>query len=144
METSRLAKIEKKKFKKEEQARFEEAQKKQRQYSILSKLPLDDLAKIAGFIKRQREITAFAFVYILSFSYFGHQDASFINLISVLQVDFNQYITASGLSQRINQNEAAGFLKSVFQNLVEMNLNRKIKKKRKIDISIWIFSLRLF
>ncbi len=99
-------------------------------YSCFESEGLMSLAKKVGFIKRSSaEITAFAFVYIMSFGFVGWGTISLDCLTSSLAKLFNVRITAQGLSKRINRKESAVFLEKVLFTLMNAQMKFKLKNK---------------
>jgi hypothetical protein len=91
---------------------------------------LKSLAKKVGFIKRSTaEMTAFAFVYIVSFALVGGGTISLSCLTSSLTKLFNIRITAQGLSKRINRKASVVFLEKVLFTLMNAQMKFKLKNK---------------
>lgn len=98
--------------------------------SIFNTQTLDHLAKKAGFIKRAGgEITAFAFVYIVSFGFFGNGKIALSYLVAGLSTHFNVFVTSQALSKRINSKNSVGFLKLVYTQLLSTQLMIGLKNE---------------
>jgi len=95
--------------------------------SIFNTEILDQLAKATGFIKRSGEITAFSFMYIVSFGFFGNGDIALTYLVSGLNTHFGVDVTPQALSKRINSGSSVKFLKSIVQKLISVQLNIGLK-----------------
>ncbi|MBA3721204.1 MAG: hypothetical protein H0W88_02235 [Parachlamydiaceae bacterium] len=90
---------------------------------------LDQIAKATGFIKRSGgEITAFSFMYIVSFGFFlGSGRIALTYLVAGLRTHFNVIITPQALSKRINSSSSVKFLKSILQKLISIQLDIGLK-----------------
>jgi Transposase DDE domain len=97
--------------------------------SIFSEKALDQLAKTTGFIKRKAILTAFSFVYIISFGFFGDGHKSLVCLVLGLKNFFGVDITAQGLSKRLNTKGSSNFLKATLQKLIEAQLSIGLKTR---------------
>jgi hypothetical protein len=95
--------------------------------SVFSIAELDLLAKSTGFIKRQGSITAFAFVYMLSFGFLGNGSKALTYLVGGLRDLFGVNVTAQALSKRINTKFSTIFLRSVMEKLLETQLSIGLK-----------------
>jgi hypothetical protein len=99
---------------------------------IISTENLDLLARSTGFIKRKGEITAFAFIYIVSFGFLGNGKIALSYLVGGLSTHFSIFVSPQALSKRINSKSSPKFLESVFQQLLgaqmEIGLKNKISK----------------
>lgn len=91
---------------------------------------LKSLAKQVGFIKRSSaEITAFAFVYIMSFGFLGCGTISLDCLTSSLAKLYNIRITSQALSKRINRRVSVIFLEKVLFTLINAQMKFNFKNK---------------
>lgn len=90
---------------------------------------LDRLARSTGFIKRRGEITAFSFMYIVSFGFFGNGEIALTYLIAGLRTHFNVIMTPQALSKRINSASAVKYLKAIFVKLIAAQLKIGLKNK---------------
>ncbi len=89
---------------------------------------LDQIAKATGFIKRSGgEITAFSFMYIVSFGFFGSGGIALTYLVAGLRTHFNVIITPQALSKRINSSSSVKFLKSILHKLISIQLDIGLK-----------------
>lgn len=80
---------------------------------------LDSLAKSTEFIKRSTaSITSFAFIYVVSFGFFGNGTISLSCLTAGLRDNFNIIVTLQALSKRINRRQSVKFIKSVLSELL--------------------------
>ena len=112
-------------------------------FSVLKPETLQNLAKATGFIKRSGgKITAFAFIYILSFGFFGNGAVALPYLVKDLQNYFKIFVTIQGLSKRINSKAGVVFLKETLKNLMATQLNvgasNKISKMLPMFSSIYL------
>lgn len=99
-------------------------------FSIFNLDILNKLAKETGFIKRTGgEITAFAFMYIVSFGFLGNGAIALNYLVAGLSEHFNIIVTPQALSKRINNPYATKFLKSVFQKLLGIQIKLGLKNQ---------------
>ena len=121
--------IERKKIKQERKQlnkEKEEAVKIKRIEEGLTKIfnleTLDLLARSTGFIKRAGEITAFSFIYIMSFGFFGNGEIALTYLVAGLSKHFKVIVTPQALSKRINSDSSPKFLKRVLQKLLEIQI----------------------
>jgi Transposase DDE domain len=97
-------------------------------FTIFSVETLDKIAKSTGFIKRSGgEITAFSFMYIVSFGFFGNGNIALTYLVAGLNTHFNVIVTPQGLSKRINSVGSVKFLKVIFQKLIGIQLKIGLK-----------------
>lgn len=88
------------------------------------------LANTVGFIKRSScEITAFSFVYIMSFGFLADGTVSLGCLTSILKNTFNIPVTIQGLSKRINRKKSVDFLKNVLLGLMASQLKLSFKTR---------------
>lgn len=88
---------------------------------------LDLLARSTGFIKRKGLITAFAFIYSVSFGFLGNGEIALIYLVAGLAKNFDIFVTAQALSKRINSSSSPKFLKKVFQQLLGAQIETGLK-----------------
>ena len=96
--------------------------------SIFNSEMLDQLAKITGFIKRSGgEITAFSFMYIVSFGFLGNGEIALTYLVSGLRTHFKVVVTPQALSKRINSAGSVKFLKKVLNKLLAVQLKMGLK-----------------
>jgi hypothetical protein len=95
--------------------------------SIFNLEILNQLAKKTGFIKRPGEITAFAFMYIVSFGFLGNGEIALTYLAAGLCTHFGIVVTPQALSKRINSNSSPKYLKTVFQKLLGIQLQLGLK-----------------
>ena len=96
--------------------------------SIFNSEMLDQLAKITGFIKRSGgEITAFSFMYIVSFGFLGNGEIALTYLVSGLRTHFKVVVTPQALSKRINSAASVKFLKKVLNKLLAVQLKIGLK-----------------
>lgn len=96
--------------------------------SIFNSELLDQLAKKSGYIKRAGgQITAFAFMYIVSFGFFGNGKIALTYLVSGLSTHFKIFVTTQALSKRINSINSKKYLKMVFTKLLEVQLKIGLK-----------------
>jgi hypothetical protein len=79
---------------------------------------LNQIARSTGFIKRHSEITAFSFMYIMSFGFLGNGEIALTYLVTGLRTHFNVIITPQALSKRINSVSSVKYLKAVFIKLI--------------------------
>ena len=95
-------------------------------HSIFHSDTLDKLAKTTGFIKRKsNQLQAYAYMFIMSFAFFGNGEISLANQTSTLSKSFDTDITPQALSKRINTKYSVKFLSAIFSNLlnVQMKIN---------------------
>jgi hypothetical protein len=98
--------------------------------SIFTSKTLDALAKVTGFIKRKGgELLPYAYMYIMSYGFFGNGKISLVNLTSMLQANFNVKITPQALSKKINTKYSVLFLSKIFKKLLNIQLGIKLKNK---------------
>jgi hypothetical protein len=97
--------------------------------SIFNLEGLDLLAKKIGFIKRGGEITAFSFVYIVSFGFFGNGEIALTYLVAGLWTHFKVIVTPQALSKRINSKTSSKFLKAVLQELLGVQIKIGLKNQ---------------
>jgi len=98
--------------------------------SVFNSETLDHLAKRAGFIKRSGgQITAFAFIYILSFGFFGNGEIALIYLTAGLGKNFKIFVSPQALSKRINCKSGVDFIKETLQALMQAQLQVGLKNK---------------
>ena len=91
--------------------------------SIFTPELLDGLAKSTKFIQRKGgELQAFAYMYIMSFGFFGNGKISLEGLTSLLSSSFDIEITSQALSKRINTKKSVDFLSRVFKKLLNIQL----------------------
>jgi hypothetical protein len=108
-------------------------------YSVFNPETLNYLAKATGFIKRSGgEITAFSFIYILSFGFFGNGQIALIYLTAGLSNNFKIFVTPQALSKRINSKEGVDFLKETLKQLMQAQL--KVKMGNKLSEMFYMFS----
>ena len=99
-------------------------------FSIFNVDILDQLARETGFIKRKGgEITAFAFMYIVSFGFFGNGKIALTYLVAGLSDYFNIIVTPQALSKRINNSYSTKFLKSIFQKILGIQIKLGVKNR---------------
>jgi hypothetical protein len=97
-------------------------------FSIFNAEILDQLAKATGFIKRSGgDITAFSFMYIVSFGFLGNGAIALTYLVAGLRTHFNVNVTPQALSKRINSASSVKFLKAILKKLIEVQLNIRLK-----------------
>jgi hypothetical protein len=89
---------------------------------------LDQLAKVSGFIKRSGEITAFSFMYIVSFGFLGNGEIALTYLVAGLRNHFKVNVTPQALSKRINSRASVKFLKAIFNKLLTVQLKLTLRK----------------
>src|SRR4029077_3389338 len=107
--------------------------------SVFNPEMLDYLAKTTGFIKRSGgQITAFAFIYILSFGFFGNGEIALVYLTASLSKNFKIFVTPQALSKRINSKAGVDLLKETLQKLMEAQL--KVRLKNKFSKSFHMFT----
>lgn len=100
---------------------------------------LNQLAKATGFIKRSGgEITAFSFMYIVSFGFLGNGAIALTYLVASLRNNFQVDVTPQALSKRINSSGSVKFLKAVLQKLIAVQL--KIGLKNSFSETFSMFS----
>jgi hypothetical protein len=98
--------------------------------SVFNPEILDRLAKTTGFIKRSGgQITAFSFIYILSFGFFGNGEIALIYLTAGLGRNFMIFVTPQALSKRINSRSGVDFIKETLQALMQAQLKVGLKNK---------------
>lgn len=98
--------------------------------SIFDSTTLEALAKITGFIKRKGgELLPYAYMYTMSYSFFGNGKTSLANLTSMLHTNFNIKITPQALSKKINTKYSVRFLSKIFKKLLSVQLKIKLKNK---------------
>ncbi|MCB0439707.1 MAG: IS4 family transposase, partial [Mangrovimonas sp.] len=97
--------------------------------SIFNPLELDTLAKKTGFIKKRGELTAIAFVYIVSFGFLGNGQIALSYLTVGLSKHFNISISPQALSKRINSLGSVKLLKATLNKLLEIQLELGLKNK---------------
>ena len=120
---------------KRRQLRIEEKETRETQQiekvfsQIFNTNTLDLLAKSTGFIKRKGEITAFAFVYIISFGHFGNGEIALTYLVAGLSKHFAIFVTPQALSKRINSSSAPNFLKTVLERLLGAQIEKGLKNQ---------------
>jgi hypothetical protein len=90
---------------------------------------LNQLARSTGFIQRAGEITAFSFMYIVSFGFFGNGEIALTYLVAGLRTHFNVIITPQALSKRINSTGAVNYLKAILVKLIAAQLKIGLKNK---------------
>lgn len=96
--------------------------------SVFNNETLEKLAKATGFIKRSTgQITAFSFVYIVSFGFFGNGEIALSYLVFGLRSHFNVNVTPQALSKRINSSSSVKFLRAILQKLIAVQLNIGLK-----------------
>lgn len=97
---------------------------------------LNSLAKSTEFIKRQTaSITSFAFIYVLSFGFFGNGAISLACLTAGLRQNFDILITLQALSKRINRRQSVKFIKSVLSELLIEQLKYVLNSEQKCMFS---------
>ena len=107
--------------------------------SIFNSEMLDQLAKTTGFIKRSGgDITAFSFMYIMSFGFLGNGAIALTYLVAGLGKHFNIFVTVQALSKRINTKSSVKFLRAILHKLMVAQL--KIKLSTCISQSFSMFS----
>lgn len=107
-------------------------------YSIFNQDALHNLAKSTGFIKRTGgEITAIAFIYTLSFGFFGNGQIALIFLTASLSNIFKIFVTPQALSKRINSKAGVDFLKKTLQELMRAQL--KVRLKNTLSKTFYMF-----
>ena len=107
--------------------------------SIFNEDALDCLAKSTGFIKRAGgQITAIAFIYTLSFGFFGNGQIALIYLTASLSNVFKIFVTPQALSKRIISEAGVVFLKETLQKLMQAQL--KVKFKNTLSKTFHVFS----
>lgn len=107
-------------------------------YSVFNQDTLNCLAKSTGFIKRAGgEITAIAFIYTLSFGFFGNGQIALIYLTGSLSNVFKIFVTPQALSKRINSKEGVDFLKETLQKLMRAQL--KVGWKNTLSKTFHVF-----
>lgn len=107
--------------------------------SIFDPEILNQLAKLSGFIKRSGgEITAFSFMYIMSFGFLGNGQIALIYLVAGLRKHFNVHVSAQGLSKRINSASSVKFLIMILKKLLAVQL--KLGLKNSFSESFSMFS----
>ncbi len=95
-------------------------------FKIFSVEGFDSLARNTGFIKRKGQITAFAFIYIVSFGLFGNGEIALTYLATGLE-NFEIFVSPQALSKRINSVSSPRFLKTVFQKLLRAQIEMGLK-----------------
>ena len=96
--------------------------------SIFNPEMLNQLAKTTGFIKRTGgEITAFSFMYIVSFGFLGNGAIALTYLVAGLRKHFNVIVTPQALSKRINSDFSVKFLQAILKKLLEIQLKIRLK-----------------
>lgn len=90
---------------------------------------LDLLARTTGFIKRRGQITAFAFMYIVSFGFLGNGEIALTYLVAGLAKNFDIFVSPQALSKKINSNNSPKFLKKVFQKLLGAQIGMGLKNQ---------------
>jgi hypothetical protein len=107
--------------------------------SIFNQNGLHYLAKSTGFIKRAGgQITAIAFIYTLSFGFFGNGQIALIYLTGSLGSIFKIFVTPQALSKRINSKAGVVFLKEALQKLMQAQL--KVRFKNTLSKTFSVFS----
>lgn len=97
-------------------------------FKIFNSEILEQLAKTTGFIKRSGgEITAFSFMYIISFGFLGNGAIALTYLVASLRRNFVVDVTPQALSKRINSVSSVKFLKAVLQKLISVQLKMEVK-----------------
>jgi len=148
---------EQKKKRSEQLAKREESKQKRRQLNrdkhetekikniqnaislIFNSETLEKLAKATGFIKRSTgQITAFSFLYIVSFGFFGNGEIALTYLVFGLRTHFNVNVTPQALSKRINSSSSVKFLREILQKLIAVQL--KIGLKNSFSETFSMFS----
>ena len=91
---------------------------------------LTSIAKASRFIRRKTaQITAIAFIYTMSFGFFGNGAIALAYLTAGLGKNFKIVITIQGLSKRINRKESVSFLKVVLSHLIGGQMRLGFKNK---------------
>ena len=91
--------------------------------SIFHSNALDKIAKVTGFIKRKsNQLQAYAFMFIMSFGFFGNGEISLANMTSTLSKSFDIDITPQALSKRINTKNSVKFLSAIFSKLLNIQM----------------------
>lgn len=101
-------------------------------FSIFNLENLDQLARKTGFIRRKGEITAFAFVYIISFGFFGNGGIALSYLVAGLSLHFKIIVSPQALSKRINSNNSPKFLRAVLQHLLGVQMKMGLRNSSSI------------
>ena len=92
---------------------------------------LDKLSVQTGFIKRTSSvITAFSFVYMISFGFFADGGIALCYLTAGLSSNFQIEVTSQALSKRINRRVSVDFLKSVLSCLMAAQIKFKFENKK--------------
>lgn len=97
--------------------------------SIFHADTLEQLGKATAFIKKPGQITALAFVYIISFGFLGNGKISLICLAKSLSKNFGILISPQALSKRINSIGSVKLLRCVLKKLIESQLKIGVKNK---------------
>jgi hypothetical protein len=126
---SRLAKEARRKRNKEKFERDETTKIRKAFLTIFDPETLDLLARKTGFIKKPGEITAIAFVYIVSFGFFGNGEIALTYLVAGLSTHFDIFVSPQALSTRINSKSAVKLLKSTLIHLMAIQLELGLKNK---------------
>ena len=106
-------------------------------FSVFDACTLDQLARTTGFIKRGGLITAFSFIYLLSFGFYGNGRIALTYLVSILDKKFEIDITPQALCKRINSASSVNFLKSVVLKLIESQILAGVKNRFTATFSIF-------
>jgi len=130
-------KAERKKLRAEKRLHDDKQRKITKVHSLFPSLIMASLAKSTNFIRRQRELSAFAFVYMMSFCHLGNADISLSGLTSLLSTDFCEFITPAGLCKRINSKNSPAFLKSMLEMLMARGIDKLINRELKNGLSMF-------
>ena len=117
----------KRQYRREQQEKDKAQRFQQSILKIFSDDGLDLLAKSTGFIKRKGQITAFAFIYIVSFGFLGNGEIALTYLALGLGKNFGILVSPQALSKRINSDNSPKFLKAVFQQVLEAQIEVGLK-----------------
>ena len=98
-------------------------------FSVFDATSLDQLARTTQFIKRGGLVTAFSFIYMLSFGFYGNGNVALTYLVSILDRKFDIKISPQALCKRINSPYSVKFLKSVMLKLMEAQILVGLKNK---------------
>jgi hypothetical protein len=97
--------------------------------SVFDSDSLDLLARATGFIKRAGNISAFSFVYIVSFGFLGNGNLALTYLVAGLSKNFGIIVTPQALSKRINSQRSVDFIKEILRKLIEAQLSVCLKNR---------------
>ncbi len=107
-------------------------------HSILNSDALDKIAKATGFIKRKStQLQAYAYMFTMSFGFFGNGEISLVNMTSTLFKSFDIDITPQALSKRINTKCSVKFLSTIFRKLLNIQIKINLAGRGKEVFSVF-------